>query len=59
MNTMYIGRGSWCKMPQVNIHQSVYERGRNMMEYGDSWSSFIERLMDVFVESNAEMDDGR
>ena len=46
-------------MPQVNIHQSVYERGRNMMEYGDSWSSFIERLMDVFVESNAEMDDGR
>lgn len=44
---------------QVNLHEDVYKRGESMKWPRESWSSFIERLMDMVVESKAEMDDGR
>ena len=46
-------------MAQINLHIAVYSRGCQLMRPHESWSAFIERLMDVFVESKAEMDDGR
>ena len=44
---------------QVNLHEDVYKRGESMKRPRESWSAFVERLMDMFVESKAEMDDGR
>ena len=44
---------------QVNLHEDVYRRGESMKRPRESWSAFVERLMDMVVESKAEMDDGR
>ena len=44
---------------QVNLHEDVYRRGESLKRPHESWSAFIERLMDMFEESKAEMDDGR
>lgn len=40
---------------QVNLRDDVYERGRKMLEYGDSWSALFERLLNSY-EKNAELD---
>ena len=44
---------------QVNLHEEVYKRGESMKRPRESWSAFVERLMDMFEESKAEMNDGR
>lgn len=44
---------------QVNLHEDVYKRGESMKRPRESWSAFIERLMDMFEGSKAEMNDGR
>lgn len=44
---------------QVNLHEEVYKRGESMKRPRESWSAFIERLMDWVEESKAEMDDDR
>lgn len=48
-----------CYSMQVNLHEEVYKRGESMKRPRESWSAFIERLMDMFEESKAEMNDGR
>ena len=35
---------------QVNLRQDVYDRGRELMDYGDSWSDLVERLMDYYEQ---------
>lgn len=44
---------------QVNLHEEVYKRGESMKRPRESWSAFIERLMDWVEESKVEMDGGR
>lgn len=33
-------------MPQVNVRQEVFDKIRSRMKYGDSWSDFINRMLD-------------
>jgi hypothetical protein len=44
---------------QINLPEETVERCRSFMNKKETWACFVERILDVYEESKAKMNDGR